>query len=129
MSTRSSAAPSSGTCTESQSRESGGVHPLSRRLRTEAVRPVPVEKSCVHIKRDIDTGTEPGELPGPVREGAQSEMGRPIKCATADRPVAAPDDEDDVTVQHALRNTRPRRRNTSRLDRKSARLNSSHANI
>ena len=44
--------------------------------------------------RDIDTGLEPGELPGPVRERAQSETGRHFKGATADRPVSVTSVED-----------------------------------
>src|SRR6202035_1135404 len=71
-------------------------------LLTEAVRPVPpASRRAV----DIDTGTEPAKLSGPVREGAQSEICRQIERATADRPVSVPCVEDDVTVQQARRNT------------------------
>ncbi len=52
----------------------------------------------------MNTGSEPGQLPRPVRQRAESKPGRKIKCATADRPVPAPCIEDDVTVQHARRN-------------------------
>jgi hypothetical protein len=63
-----------------------------------------MEKSSV-IHGNIDTGTKPSELPSSVGEGAQSEKGGEIKCATADRAVACPRVEDDVTVQQARRNT------------------------
>src|SRR6476620_2628882 len=56
--------------------------------------------------RDINTGSEPSQLPRPVRQRAESKPGRKIKCATADRPVPAPFVEDNVTVQHARRNAR-----------------------
>ena len=63
-----------------------------------------MEKSSLAIQGNIDTGTEPSELPSSVGEGAQSEKGGHIKCATANRAVACPRVEDDVTVQQALRN-------------------------
>src|SRR5437762_2738814 len=47
---------------------------------------------------------EPGELPSPVRERAQSEQGREIDCATAKRPVTVPGVENDVTVRQPRRN-------------------------
>ena len=42
-------------------------------LRTKAVRPFPVPERVIITMRDIDTGMEPGELPGPTRERAHSE--------------------------------------------------------
>jgi hypothetical protein len=50
---------------------------------------------------DIHTGFEPREVPRSVRERAHSEIGSSIERATADRPIAGPDEEDDVTVQIA----------------------------
>ena len=45
--------------------------------------------------------SKPSQFPDPVRERAHSEKGRKIERATADRPVAGPDEEDDITVQIA----------------------------
>src|SRR5215472_18569631 len=73
------------------------VAPLSGRLRTEPVGSFPGEIGATS-RRDIDTGFEPGELSGPIRKRTHSVKGR-IECATADRPVAKPGIEDDVTVQ------------------------------
>jgi hypothetical protein len=72
-------------------------------FRPEAIRPCPGPVGLAQ-GRDIDTGVETGELPGPVRERAQSETCRKIKGATADRPVSVPGVEDHVTVQQARRN-------------------------
>ena len=63
----------------------------------EAVRPLPIVIDAVW-GRYKDTGLEPGQLPDPVRERAQSGTSRSIECATANRPVAGPDVEDCVTV-------------------------------
>src|SRR5262249_39205195 len=73
------------------------VAPLSGRLRTEPVGSFPGEIGATS-RRDIDTGFEPGELSESIRERTHSVKSR-IECATADRPVAKPSIEDDVTVQ------------------------------
>ena len=49
----------------------------------------------------MDAGLEPGELPGPVRERAQSKTRRQVKRATADRSASVPRVEDDIAVQQA----------------------------
>src|SRR5215510_4994148 len=56
--------------------------------RREAVRaiPAPVRVSR-RRRRDPDTGREPGEPAGPVRERAQPQAGRPVERAAPDRPV------------------------------------------
>jgi hypothetical protein len=76
--------------------------PSSFTHRPEAVRSVPAASGPAV---DIDARLEPGELPCPVRESAQSETGRQIECAPADRSVAIPRVEDDITVQQARRNS------------------------
>src|SRR3954452_12530083 len=73
--------------------------------RTEPVRPVPSPHGPAQ-KGDIDTGSEPGELAGPVGERAEPETGREIEGATAQPSVTVPCVEDDVTVQQARGNTR-----------------------
>ena len=54
---------------------------------------------------DLHTSMEPRQPPGPVRERAQPGSGGEIEGATADRPVSVAGIEDDVAVEHALRNT------------------------
>src|SRR5688572_14011121 len=76
---------------------------ISIRFRTEFVRSIPMETSVA--RGNIDTGAEPSELTSSVGEGAESEKGRQINCAAADRAVAFTCVEDDVTVQQARRNT------------------------
>ena len=78
---------------------------LPGRQRIKAVGSVPGKYGPADI-RNVNTGSEPGQKPRPVRQRAKSKPGRIIKCATADRPVPAPCVEDDVTVQHARRNAR-----------------------
>src|ERR1700730_14866899 len=80
--------------------------------RGETVRTIPTEVVPVSPRRvrDIDTGLEAGQRPGPVGELAQPEISRQIEGATAGRPVAAADIDEDVAVQHGgrlgRRNTR-----------------------
>ena len=78
--------------------------------RTEAVCAFPV-KICSASRRHVDTRMETGKRPHPIREGAESEIGRQIECATADRPVASRDIQDDITIEHGRRDIR----NASRL--------------
>lgn len=70
------------------------------RRRIETVRSDPAVIDSVR-RRDLDTGLEPGERPGSVRERAQSEIGCVIDGAMADRPVAGPDVEDRRDVDKA----------------------------
>src|ERR1035437_1187652 len=79
----------------------GDCHAVSRP--ELAVVLIDVSGSGVTRRRDLDTGLEPGERPGSVRERAQSEIGRVIEGAAADRPVAGPDVEDYVCVHQARR--------------------------
>src|SRR5207253_10344588 len=67
-------------------------------LPCEVVPPIPVVICCVRTRRAIDTGMEPDEGPGPLRKRAQREPGHQVERAMADRPVAVPGVENDITV-------------------------------
>src|ERR1700680_905553 len=70
---------------------------------TEAVRPIPaIHAGICRILRDNDTGFEMAESPPPSRQGALSGTGRKRENAMAEREVAGPDDENDVTVQRCI---------------------------
>ena len=66
--------------------------------RVEVIRPIPVVICCVRTLRAIDTGMEPDEGPCPFRKCAQCDPGHQVERATADRPVAIPGVENDITV-------------------------------